>query len=121
MSECESVFFFFFLSDGGCVCGGGSLSNSKRRWNLDDSVGLCPLMIQSFKLLSWRHKRPEEDKKEEGKQKLLFSLFLYRFVIDSIKYLRNSADLEKSGELKTIRAQLLPHKACCDINERKKH
>lgn len=69
-----------------CVCvfeggagGGGSLSNSKMRWNLDDSVGLCPLIIQSFKLLSQPHKRPEE----EGKTKasvLTFSLFVqYRF------------------------------------------
>lgn len=72
MSECVSVF-----SRGGR--GGGSLSNSKMRWNLGDSVGLSPLIIQSFKLLSQPHKIPEE----EGKTKasvLTFSLFVqYRF------------------------------------------
>lgn len=76
-------------------------------------------MIQSFKLLSWRHKRPEEDKGGGETEASVFTFSLsvhYRFHQVPPQL---CADLEKSGQLKTIRAQLLQHKACCDINERK--
>lgn len=51
MNKSVSVYFFFPPGEG------RSLSNSKERWNLDDSVGLCAI-IQSFSPLSQPHKRP---------------------------------------------------------------
>lgn len=78
----------------GFFCGGGSPSNSKEEWNLDESVGVCPPIIQSFKLLGQPHKRAEQrGYKEDGETKAPVFTSLYLSIMDSIKHLHDCAQM----------------------------
>lgn len=63
-----------------CVLWRRSPSNIEEKWNLDESVGLCPI-IQP-KVPSWLHKRTEDIKMD--KQKAPVFTFLCLFITDSI-------------------------------------